>query len=486
MTVAAYLRVSTEEQAREGLSLAVQEDACRRAALADGATSVRVYSDPGYSGSSTDRPALQELLRDLADYQAIYLWRLDRLSRRLLDQVTLARRFVDSGVRLVSVTDAVDYSTAEGRLHLHLRASVAEYEVEQVRLRTRAALEHRAQQGYYHGADAPLGYARVRGEDGRPIASRPLVIVPDEARLVRRLFRAYAQGASFKHLAQQLQAEGVTGRRGGGWHASRVRRILTNPAYLGMVRYRGELYEGLHDAIIGAQLWATVQERRKRRATVHPRSREGSLGPLLRCGDCGGRMVLSTSRGYTCYYCGQRYRYPQEQRHPFFSKSAAKIARTIWAYVRELYSEEVLARAAERYREAQRQRQKGGKRARLRERLAELDRQVSYNLEAARAGGIDVALLAAENAPLFAERDRLREELAGMTAEPLTAVDLRRLRGVSEATLEGIAESEDVGKQREFLERIFTHIEVQRELLVFHHRITLPVCEREYAARMGS
>lgn len=103
MIAALYLRVSTEEQAREGLSLSVQEERCREAALADGAEQVRVFRDDGYSGTTLDRPALQELLASLEAVDVVYVWKLDRLSRSVRDMANLTAGFAETGVGLKSV-----------------------------------------------------------------------------------------------------------------------------------------------------------------------------------------------------------------------------------------------------------------------------------------------------------------------------------------------------------------------------------------------
>jgi len=469
MIAALYLRVSTDEQATTGLSLAVQEERCRARAVEDGCAEVTVFRDEGFSGKSLRRPALEALLAKLSEYEAVYVWRLDRLSRKLLDQITLATDFVGQGIRLVSVTEDIDYSTPEGRLHLHLLGSIAEYEVEQLRVRVDAAHRHRLEQGGFLGKP-PFGYTFCRDEDGEISPGADIVIVPKEAEVIRELFRRYSRGASLTELAQDLQAREVLGRNGGlSWTSSRLGLLLRSPVYIGRLPYRGDVYEGRHEAVVGPQLWERVQARLEERARIHPRSRQGSLSPLLRCGVCGGHIRRNPG-AHSTYLCGTRRNLPPEDRHPPIHCSVAAVHAAIWAWTERLVTGGVLQEAAEEAAERRRALEQSGEHQAVRDELAECEGSIERNLDAYQAGAIDLRLLTSRNTSLLRAREEIRTRLREI-APPELPAHIRRWAVRQTATSLSRLRQGPLGEQREWLARIYTQVELQGRAIVLHHRL---------------
>jgi site-specific DNA recombinase len=221
-----YVRVSTEEQASEGISLAAQR--VRLGAYCDalGHELVAVVEDAGVSAKSTKRPGLQRALRALRKGEAagLLVVKLDRLTRSVRDMVDLVDRYfaVGKGSALISVGESIDTATAAGRMLLALLAVIAQWEREAIAERTREALRHKRAAGARLGA-VPLGFKRhgdafVRDEGEQATLAR--------ARELR------ASGAGLAAIAAALTAEGRPTKRGGAWHITTVRKLLQRVEHL--------------------------------------------------------------------------------------------------------------------------------------------------------------------------------------------------------------------------------------------------------------
>lgn len=478
MRAAIYTRVSTEEQAEEGVSLAGQEALCRERAAADGATDVELVTDPGYSGKSLDRPGIQRLLQLLPAVSHVYVYDMSRLSRDLLDQLVIERRMIAAGVTLISLSDPVDHSTASGRMVGHVTSAVAQYQREQTAERTRMAIRQRASEGKYVGWP-PFGYEWERNAWGE--STGRIVVVPEDARIMRELFERYDAGASLRELAQWLQAEGVRGARGAcPWRPDNVGKLLRHHAYVGQVKCGDLIAKGLHEPIISAALWQRVQQRLDRRRNIHPRSRDASLAPILRCGVCGGTIGVSVAgpkgRRYRRYQCVARTRVPCEQRHAGTSAPADALERVVWEYVHELLDGERLQRALDRYLEQRREAQAEDSRASAVERLAYIDLEIERNLAAYHAGACPLDVLVKRNEPLMAERERLRQRTAEGAAENngFTHAEMARLREHAAGAVQHLQASGRYDRQLEILGRLFTRIDLRGPDIVVCHRLDLP------------
>ena len=191
-----YVRVSTEEQAREGLSLDAQEEKIRAYCTAKGWRLVRIYRDEGFSGKDLNRPALQEMLRDLkADgIQAVVVAKLDRLTRSVRDLGYLIDDLFD-GVALASVEESLDTTTASGRFVLNILGAVAQWERETISERTRNTLRFKRERGEWVGR---IPYGFKIGPDGH------LVEDPERIRNIQRMKRLRRRGWSYRKIANRF------------------------------------------------------------------------------------------------------------------------------------------------------------------------------------------------------------------------------------------------------------------------------------------
>ena len=316
---AIYTRKSTSQGLEQEFnSLDAQREACERyiAGRADlGWQLVPTrYDDGGFTGSNLDRPAFQKLMEDVdaRRIDIVVVYKVDRLSRSLLDFARVMHRFEQASVAFVSVTQNFSTADAMGRLTLNMLMSFAEFEREMIAERTRDKMAAARRKGKWVGGLAPLGYDAIDGK---------LVVNEEEATQVREIFRIYDEHRSLLETAEALNARGwrtkrwnaKTGRLIGGlpWDKKCVSRHLTNVLYLGQIFYQGEFHEGQHAAIVDravferVQKWLAVNTAAKGAAR---RSRpDFLLCGLLRCQVCGSAMTArsSTSRGreYRYYVC---------------------------------------------------------------------------------------------------------------------------------------------------------------------------------------
>lgn len=320
---AIYTRKSTEEGLEQEFnSLDAQREAGEAFIISqrhEGWTVMpQRYDDGGFSGGTMDRPALERLLEDVENHRVdcVVVYKVDRLSRSLLDFAKIIEVFDRNGVSFCSVTQQFNTSTSMGRLVLNVLLSFAQFEREIIGERIRDKVAAAKRKGKFTGGTPPLGY------DVDPEKTR-LAVNPDEARLVRHVFKRFAEIGSPLAVAEELNKKGITTkawmtkngtfREGKPWHKMHIYRVLYNRTYLGEVLHKDKTYPGEHEAIVTKDLWArahSVIEDNKRHRSQHVRAKAPALlKGLIRCGACDKAMSpVSTGpahRNYRYYTCGR-------------------------------------------------------------------------------------------------------------------------------------------------------------------------------------
>jgi site-specific DNA recombinase len=258
------------------------------------------YDDGGYSGGSIDRPAMTKLLEDVqhGKIDCVVVYKVDRLSRSLLDFARVMKLFEDSGVHFVSVTQHFNTAESMGRLTLNILLSFAQFEREIIGERIRDKIAASRRKGKWPGGNLILGY-----DLDRP--NRRLVVNEQEAEQVREVFNLYLHHESLLPVVEELGRRGWTnkswidrnGKPCGGrpFDKNNLYLMLTNVAYLGKVRHKQEVYEGEHEAIVDPALYGRVQrmlERNRRTRGSLVRNRYGALlKGILRCTACQKAMI---------------------------------------------------------------------------------------------------------------------------------------------------------------------------------------------------
>ena len=264
---AVYTRKSSEEGLDQSFnSLDAQREACEAFILSQRQEGWRVlhgrYDDGGYSGGTLERPALKRLLADVeaGKVDTIIVYKVDRLTRSLADFAKIVEAFDARGVSFVSVTQQFNTTSSMGRLTLNVLLSFAQFEREVTGERIRDKIAASKRKGMWMGGRVPLGY------DAK---DRKLLVNPEEAKLVRKIFILYLKLGCVSKVKRLLDKEGskskvrvsVAGKRsGGGAHyRGALYQILKNRIYLGEVAHRGQNHPGEHQAIVPRELWDRVQ-----------------------------------------------------------------------------------------------------------------------------------------------------------------------------------------------------------------------------------
>jgi len=272
------------------------------------------YDDGGYTGGNMERPALRRLLADIeaGKVDCIVVYKVDRLSRSLIDFARIMGALERHCVSFVSVTQQFNTSTSMGRLMLNVLLSFAQFERELISERTRDKIAATRRKGKWSGGMPMLGYD-VAPEGGR------LLVNKDEAHRVRGVFETYLELESLIETVKELERRGWTTKRwvtkkghergGKPWGKNSLYKLLTNRIYLGKMTYKDEVHEGEHPAIVDEDLFERVQrllKRNSRSGGKHVRNRFGAvLKGLVRCVPCGCAMVPT----HTTRNGNKRYRY---------------------------------------------------------------------------------------------------------------------------------------------------------------------------------
>ena len=350
---AIYTRKSTEEGLDQDFnSLDAQRESCesyiasqRHAgwiALPDR------YDDGGFTGANMNRPGLQKLLQHVqaGHVDSILVYKIDRLSRSLLDFARIIELLEKHGASFVSVTQQFNTATSMGRLSLHVLLSFAQYEREIIGERIRDKMAASKRKGKYMGGVPPLGYDVDRD-------AKKLVVNPDEANLVRHIFKRFFSLGSVTKLTRELNENGYTTkswvtakskmREGRPWNKSHLYRLLNNPILIGRVSHKGATFPGEHEAIIEKSLWEKAQKQLADNTRSRPDETRSKtpvlLKGLIKCGHCGTSMGATFARKngktYRYYLCLQARKSGYDS-CPVRSVAAGEVDKTVLARVREM------------------------------------------------------------------------------------------------------------------------------------------------------
>jgi len=313
MRVAIYIRVSTEDQAKEGHSLEVQREYLESFAVREGYEIFKVYSDDGISAYSTRRPALQQLLADgkAKRFELVLVHKIDRFSRNLKDLLMLVDELSSYGVAFKSATESFDTTTSAGKLMFQQLGSFAEFERNRIAERVFPGMVKGVQEGNWQGARfAPFGYTYSK-------AKKLLEIEEREANIVKLIYTMYLSGKSGHDIAAYLDKKGYKTRTGKQFYNKFICDILKNQIYTGKIVWNKKHYDknqktkkhykyirndpskilvaqGRHKPIIDEEDFADVQKLLANKTrTWRPRAKnkEYLLTGLITCTKCNHRYT---------------------------------------------------------------------------------------------------------------------------------------------------------------------------------------------------
>lgn len=236
---AIYVRVSTEEQAKEGLSIKAQIDRCKAFCIARCWEVHKVYKDAGFSAATTNRPAFQLLLADAEakKFSVVLVYKIDRFSRKLKDLILTLEELKKFNIHFTSVTEQIDTTSAMGEAYFQIIGVFAQLERGMVSERVQLVFRNKIDSGEYLNR-SPMGYA---------YKDKKLIINESEASKVREIFNMRVAGVHYKEIASKYSLP-----------VSTLYALLHNVTYIGKIKYQGKLYSGNHEAIIDEELFNKV------------------------------------------------------------------------------------------------------------------------------------------------------------------------------------------------------------------------------------
>ena len=457
---ALYARQSVEKV--DSISIESQLEYCRHEARGN---PCREYIDRGYSGKNTNRPAFEQLLADVRQGKVarVIVYKLDRISRSILDFANMMQLFQQHRVEFVSSTERFDTSTPIGRAMLHICIVFAQLERETIQKRVTDAYYSRCKKGLYMGGRVPYGFARQQTVlDG--VRTSMFVPVPQEARQVQLIYSLYADPAnSLGDLVRYLNAHGHKQLRGGMWSTARLSEMLRNPVYVradaavydffkeqgaqilnpaadfigynGCYLYKGAGGEGRspsdlsgrevvlapHEGLVSSRNWLRCRLRcqQNRRSTTTCKAKSSWLLGKVKCGRCGyGLSVVKSDTRWQRYFVCSAALASKKQRCP-------GTGGTVYAQLLEAYvSQEIQRRLGLFDKLCQREEpQPDRKRNEHRIRLAEIEREIEQLLsKVSGANDILLAYINSRVAQLDEERHQLQTEAERLAHQEGAAV----------------------------------------------------------------
>ena len=317
-----YVRVSTEEQAREGFSINAQKEKLKQYALVRDWDIYDIYIDDGISGKNlVDRPEVLRLIQDVEDgkINTVLVYKIDRLTRSMKNLLELLDLFQKKDCNFNSFTEAIDTSSATGRMFLKIVGIFAEFERENLGERVAFGCEQKAREGYYSPSSPVYGYDHIKG--------RELTVNEYEKKVINDMFHWYLDSMPQSKIAKRLRDSNIPTKTGGRWTQTTIRNMLTNSLYIGKVRYRVNQTKAECEfevdaknvtPIVPKEIFNNVQlilNQRRLKQTKKYASENAFFAGSLYCINCGKRMTPLQHRDkntksknlYVGYACPNRY-----------------------------------------------------------------------------------------------------------------------------------------------------------------------------------
>lgn len=461
-----YIRVSTTEQAEEGYSVEAQEAKLRSYCHAMGFKINRVCVDPGFSGASLDRPGIKELIADVkhGHCKKILVWKLDRLSRSQKDTLILLEDvFLSNNCDFISIMESFDTSTPFGRCIVGVLAAFAQMERDNIRMRTQMGRSAKIRKGYFSGSHAPIGYTFKTG-------CNELVVDPYASIMIREVFRLFLGGMGLSAIGRHMLDKYGSNQYDWGKNTA-IRRILSNPVYMGKVRLNGEFFDGIHEALVSETDWYTAAAILEHNKEINKRSYRFQIGTcgsgdnlltgLLFCGDCGARMyarkVSPAKKKYICHSVARtspamiKSDNCSNRLHPY---TVEQLDALVIDEIRKLgLNRACFDSMIERCRD-----KTSSELPALKERISEVEKQIDRLLNLYQTGLISLDEVGQRLGPLKSEKEKLQKNLLTVDSSGTSASINAAWENIKEFTV--VADSGDSGAVQQLIHSLIDKIVV--------------------------
>ncbi len=478
--VAIYVRVSTQEQAKEGYSIKEQIDRLKMYAEVHDYVVVKIYTDAGHSGGNMNRPALQNMIEDIeaGRIDKVCVYKLDRLSRSQKDTMTLLEDiFLSNNCDFESMTEKFDTATSFGRAMIGILSIFAQLERENIKERMTMGMAARIKEGKWRGGKVvPFGY-------DYEAALEKLVVNEYEAMIVKEIFKSFTEGKSISYIADHMLTSGHTFRNGKA-DARNIRYILKSKLYCGYQRYKDQWEKGLHDAIVDEETYDKAQKRieeTKERflASGHKIGVEATstnLGGLLICARCGAKYAKYRTGtkeygfhfNYGCYSrnkkCKHMIKDPNCKNKNWRIEELDSI---VFDQIRKLAID---PEYIHRIKKDHLQTDTGQKIHAIESQIKQINGQLSRFMDLYGIGKYTIEELDAKTTPLQDQRTKLKRELTQLQKDSQKMPEEEVIRLVE--SFDEVLTIGDLQETRSVIQALISHIELDGDDLTIHWNFT--------------
>ena len=461
MMVGIYPRVSGHEQ-EDNYSIPEQIDRMKKYCEAKGWIVYKIYTDSGYTGSNMDRPGLQDMIRDVkaGKLDMVLVYKLDRLSRSQKDTLYLIEDVFDKhDVGFASMTENFDTSTPFGKAILGVLAVFAQLEREKIKERTMMGKDSRAQEGKWHGGSTvPIGYDYVDDH---------LVINEYEAMQLREIADLFLNGTPLRTIERIITEKGYRHKHG-TWAASPIRRLLANPIYIGKIKHRDKVYDGLHEPIFDQETFDAIQnllkERREQFGTT--RKHQSLLGGIIHCKHCGGRYARQSYNGIFSYMCYSRSKKMRKMiKDPNCRNKNYRMEVLEGAILSEIHKLAIDPNRVEELRDNRPVSDMTEKIKSINSEIAKIDTQISKMMDLYALGSINFDVISGKVSELNEIKTALSKELDSMTV-PTTGEVLSTKEVMDIASL--MNDELPLEDKRNIVQSLIHYIEIDNDEVIIH------------------
>ena len=477
--IAIYVRVSTQEQAKEGYSIGEQTERLQKYSEANRWKVIKIYTDAGFSGSNQNRPALQDLISDVkaGRIDKVLVYKLDRLSRSQKDTLELIEDvFLKNNCDFESMTERFDTSTSFGKAMIGILAVFAQLERQQIKERMSMGLDARIKEGKWRGgAKVPFGY------NYDPV-QEILIINEWESMIVKYIFKEFINGTSVIKISNNMTDTGYSFRNG-STDTRKIKYILSNKTYCGYLKSKNNWYKGKQEAIIDEETFNKAQiiiQENKRRFKESGRNCDDTiashLGGLIYCANCGAkycRVRSGTEKygfhfNYICYSRSKRIKHmikdPNCQNKYYRVDVLDEI---IFNEIRKLAIDPEYLKSVHKNSDKQFEQEQIKA---IHDELKSITNQISRFMDLYGLGKYDIEQLDQKTQPLTVKKLQLQQKLQELQEESKQMSDkqiVQLVKSFDEALKHGTFQD-----RRQIIETLIDQIEIDNDDITIHWNFT--------------
>lgn len=460
MRVGLYPRVSGHEQ-EDNYSIPEQIDRMKKYCESRDWMVYKIYTDSAYSGSNMERPGLQEMIKDCESgkLDMVLVYKLDRLSRSQRDTLFLIEDVFDkNGVGFTSMTENFDTSTPFGKAILGVLAVFAQLEREKIKERTMDGKDARAKEGKWHGGKwIPIGYDFVDSF---------LWVNEYEAMQVREIADMFLKGTPVRTIERLMTEKGYRHKHG-EWDSKTIRRVLSNPVNIGMIKHRNTWYKGLHDPILDQKTFDAVQSlmEKRREENGAARPHQSLLGGILFCKNCGGRYARQNYNGIHYYICYSRSKKMKKMiKDPNCRNKNYRIEDLESAILDEIHKLAIDPNRVEEVRENRPVSDVAEKIKTITSEIAKIDTQISKVMDLYALGTIDLNVISDKVAVLNNQKTALAKELDSMSVPKTNEMTTKEVMDIASLMKDDLP----LDDKRNIVQSLIYYIEIDEDNVTIH------------------